>query len=176
MGFAPPVIWLTTILSAVGIVFLIVWELGEKHPIIDLHLFAHRNFAMGKSRLTGRHDRIRSVYFATIVLIPLWRQIDLDYTAIRADPVAAPIGVFGILPAPLAGGCKKVTCAPVTPSPCPILLRVRPVKSASIDSNDALLQAPANFLNRNFAKGAPCVTVALSFTREAGIPAAYFST
>ena len=35
------------IAAVVGISFLIVWELGDKHPIIDLSLFKHRNFAIG---------------------------------------------------------------------------------------------------------------------------------
>lgn len=87
------------ILSILGFVFLIVWELGEKHPIIDLHLFAHRNFTMGTVAVAIGFG----LYFAALVLIPLWLQTDMGYTALWAGWVTAPMGVFGILLAPLLG-------------------------------------------------------------------------
>ncbi|WP_230952974.1 DHA2 family efflux MFS transporter permease subunit [Burkholderia stagnalis] len=97
--FSSPVICTTAILSALGFVLLVVWELGEKHPIIDLHLFAHRNFAMGTLAVAVGFG----LYFAALVLIPLWLQTDMGYNATWAGLVTAPMGVFGILLAPLLG-------------------------------------------------------------------------
>jgi len=41
--------FLQGVLIAVGVALpcLIVWELGERHPALDIRLFAHRNFAVG---------------------------------------------------------------------------------------------------------------------------------
>jgi DHA2 family multidrug resistance protein len=30
----------------------LIWELGERHPALDIKLFAHRNFAIGVACLT----------------------------------------------------------------------------------------------------------------------------
>ncbi|RQR62333.1 MFS transporter [Burkholderia sp. Bp9126] len=43
------------------------------------------------------------LYFAALVLIPLWLQTDMGYNATWAGLVTAPMGVFGILLAPLLG-------------------------------------------------------------------------
>ena len=97
--FSSPVICATAILSALGFIFLVVWERGEKHPIIDLHLFSHRNFTMGTIAVAVGFG----LYFAALVLIPLWLQTDMGYNATWAGLVTAPMGVFGILLAPLLG-------------------------------------------------------------------------
>jgi DHA2 family multidrug resistance protein len=97
--FSSPVICTLAILSALGFILLVVWELGEKHPIIDLHLFSHRNFTMGTIAVAVGFG----LYFAALVLIPLWLQTDMGYNATWAGLVTAPMGVFGILLAPLLG-------------------------------------------------------------------------
>ncbi len=97
--FASPFIVTTALLSALGFVFLIIWELGEAHPIVDLSLFRHRNFAMGTLAVAVGFG----LYFAALVLIPLWLQTDMRYTATWAGLATAPMGVFGILLAPLLG-------------------------------------------------------------------------
>ncbi|MDR5752614.1 MULTISPECIES: DHA2 family efflux MFS transporter permease subunit [unclassified Caballeronia] len=97
--FSSPVISVTAILSALGFIFLVVWELGEKHPIIDLHLFSHWNFTMGTIAVAVGFG----LYFSALVLIPLWLQTDRGYSATWAGLVTAPMGLFGILLAPLLG-------------------------------------------------------------------------
>ncbi|MCI3208664.1 MULTISPECIES: DHA2 family efflux MFS transporter permease subunit [Pandoraea] len=97
--FSSPVICATAICSLLGFIVLIVWELGEKHPILDLTLFRHRNFTMGTIAVAVGFG----LYFAALVLIPLWLQTDMGYTATWAGFVTAPMGVFGILLAPLLG-------------------------------------------------------------------------
>lgn len=89
----------TAIVSAVGFVVLVVWELGEEHPIIDLRLFAYRNFAVGTIAITLGF----SLYFAALVLTPLWLQTNMGYDSIWAGLVTAPMGLFGILVAPFLG-------------------------------------------------------------------------
>ncbi|CAB3748987.1 DHA2 family efflux MFS transporter permease subunit [Paraburkholderia humisilvae] len=97
--FSSPVICATAILSLFGFIFLVVWELGEKHPIVDLRLFAYRNFTMGTIAVAVGFG----LFFGALVLIPLWLQTDMGYNAIWAGLVTAPMGLFGILLAPLLG-------------------------------------------------------------------------
>jgi DHA2 family multidrug resistance protein len=85
-----------------GIIALIVgaawliWELTEEHPIVDLSLFKQRNFAIGTLTLSMGY----AVFFANILLLPLWLQINIGYTATWAGLVAAPSGAVAILLTP----------------------------------------------------------------------------
>ncbi|WP_216361200.1 DHA2 family efflux MFS transporter permease subunit [Caulobacter mirabilis] len=97
--FASPFIVALMVLSAVGFVLLVVWELGEKHPIIDLRLFEHRNFAVGTVAVAIGFG----LYFAALVLIPLWLQTQMGFTSTWAGLVTAPMGVFGVGLAPFLG-------------------------------------------------------------------------
>jgi len=87
---------LTSILSAI---FLIIWELEEENPIIDLRLFCYRNFFLGTVAVAIGFG----LYFAALVLTPLWLQTDMHYTPTWAGLVTAPMGVFGIILAPFLG-------------------------------------------------------------------------
>jgi MFS transporter, DHA2 family, multidrug resistance protein len=107
--FSSPFICIAGLLSLLGFVFLVLWELGEKHPIIDLNLFAHRNFAVGTIAVAVGFG----LYFGALVLIPLWLQTDMGYSAIWAGLVTAPMEVFGILLAPLLGKWVQKTDARV---------------------------------------------------------------
>jgi DHA2 family multidrug resistance protein len=97
--FASPFICATALLAVVGLVTLVIWELGEAHPILDLRLFAHRNFAVGTISVAAGFG----LYFAALVLIPLWLQTSLGYSSTWAGLVTAPMGLFGILLAPFLG-------------------------------------------------------------------------
>jgi DHA2 family multidrug resistance protein len=97
--FASPFIIATTIIAALGFISLVIWELGEEHPIIDLRLFAHRNFAVGTIAVAVGFG----LYFAALVLVPLWLQTSLGYSSTWAGLVTAPMGLFGIFLAPFLG-------------------------------------------------------------------------
>ena len=97
--FASPFICITAILAVVSLVTLVIWELGETHPIIDLRLFGHRNFTVGTIAVAAGFG----LYFASLVLIPLWLQTNLGYSSTWAGLVTAPMGLFGILLAPFLG-------------------------------------------------------------------------
>jgi DHA2 family multidrug resistance protein len=58
------------IVAAVGFLFFLAWELTEKNPIVDLRLFAGRNFLMGTLSLSIAYG----VVFGNVVLLPLWLQ------------------------------------------------------------------------------------------------------
>ena len=87
------------IISAVSLTFLIAWELTEDHPIIDLHLFSNRNFLVGVATLSIGY----LVFFGNVVILPLWLQTQMGYTATWAGLAAAPVGILSIFVTPLVG-------------------------------------------------------------------------
>lgn len=97
--FSSPFIITTTIICILSFIFFVIWELGDKNPIVDLSLFKYRNFTIGTIAVAIGFG----LYFAALVLIPLWLQIDLHYTPTWAGLATAPMGIFGILLAPLLG-------------------------------------------------------------------------
>lgn len=88
-----------SIISTVALSFLIVWELTDRHPIIDLSLFGVRNFAIGTVALTLGY----MVYFSNVVIFPLWLQTQMDYTPTWAGLAAAPVGILPFFLSPLVG-------------------------------------------------------------------------
>lgn len=88
-----------TIISVISLSFLIVWELTDKTPIIDLTLFARRNFTIGTLGLTLGF----LVYFSNVVIFPLWLQTQMGYTPTWAGLAAAPVGVLPFLLTPFVG-------------------------------------------------------------------------
>lgn len=89
--------------ALIGFVVFVVWELTEAHPVVDLRLFARRNFLFGVLALSVAYG----VFFGNVVLMPLWLQQWMGYTATSAGFALAPVGVFAVLLTPLVG--KKVT-------------------------------------------------------------------
>jgi MFS transporter, DHA2 family, multidrug resistance protein len=83
-----------------GIVFLawVIWEATEEHPIVDLSIFMTRNFGLGSLAFALGY----AIFFGNGVLLPLWLQTQLSYTATWAGFVSAPSGVVAILATPLA--------------------------------------------------------------------------
>lgn len=86
-------------ISTISLSFLILWELMEKHPIIDLTLFARRNFTIGTIALTLGF----LVYFSNVVIFPLWLQTQMGYTPTWAGLAAAPVGVLPFILTPFVG-------------------------------------------------------------------------
>jgi MFS transporter, DHA2 family, multidrug resistance protein len=76
--------------------------LTDKHPVVDLRLFKGRNFAFGALALSVAYG----LFFGNVVLMPLWLQQWMGYTATSAGMALAPVGLFAILLTPLVG--KKV--------------------------------------------------------------------
>ena len=92
--------WIVTlaIVSLIGFGAFLLWETTEEHPVVDLSLFENRNFALG----TVVFCLGNGVFIANMLLIPLWLQTQLGYTATWAGLVSAPTGVVAVLMTPLA--------------------------------------------------------------------------
>jgi DHA2 family multidrug resistance protein len=86
------------IVAAVAFAFLIAWELFEGEPIVDLKVFRHPGFTFSVVSLVFTF----AVFFSTIVIIPLWLQSSLGYTATWAGYATAWNGVAAVVLAPVA--------------------------------------------------------------------------
>ena len=88
-----------SVVAAFGIALFLIWELNEPNPIVNLRLFAHRNFAAGTLTLVLAY----SAFFAVNVIVPQWLQRTLGYTAFWAGLAVAPMGVIPVLMTPFMG-------------------------------------------------------------------------
>ena len=100
--FASGQIVLLSVVAVVGLAAFIIWELTDPHPVVDLRLFARRNFVFGALSLSIAYG----LFFGNVVLLPLWLQQFMGYNATTAGMALAPVGVLAILLSPLVG--KKV--------------------------------------------------------------------
>jgi len=87
------------IVAVVGFSFFLVWELTDRHPVVDLRLFARRNFWTSSLAMSLAYG----LFFGNVVLLPLWLQQYMGYTATQAGMVLAPVGVLAILLTPFVG-------------------------------------------------------------------------
>jgi DHA2 family multidrug resistance protein len=95
---ATPIVVLGLV-TVLGFAAWLIWELTERSPIVDLSLFKSRSFAIGTLALCLGY----AVFFGNVVLMPLWLQEQLGYTATWAGLVAAPSGLVAVLLSPFAG-------------------------------------------------------------------------
>jgi DHA2 family multidrug resistance protein len=97
--FESPTIWILSIIAFVSFLFFLIWELTDAKPIIDLRLFAKRNFLGGTLAISVAY----AIFFANLVILPTWIQEYLGYRAVDAGIVTAPLGIFAVLLAPVMG-------------------------------------------------------------------------
>ncbi|WP_153098991.1 DHA2 family efflux MFS transporter permease subunit [Paraburkholderia hayleyella] len=87
------------LIAVVALAFMLVWEMTEKDPVIDLSLFKNRNFALGTTITAFGF----MAFFGSVVIFPLWLQTVMGYTAGLAGLATAPIGLLALVLAPLIG-------------------------------------------------------------------------
>ena len=97
--FGSNVIRTLAVLAVVGIVFLVIWELTDDHPVVDLSLFKTRNFRYGTIAMALGY----MAFFAMTVLIPLWLQTVMGYTPTWAGIATAPVGILALVVSPIVG-------------------------------------------------------------------------
>jgi len=85
------------VVAVVGFTIFLIWELTEKHPVVDLALFARRNFLVSTVAMLLSYG----LFFGNVVLLPLWLQQYMGYTATLAGLVLAPVGLFAIFLTPV---------------------------------------------------------------------------
>lgn len=97
--FASGQIIALAVVSAVGFALFLAWELTDAHPVVDLRLFGTRNFAFGVLATAVGYG----LFFGNVVLLPLWLQQWMGYSATDAGMALAPVGLLAILLTPLVG-------------------------------------------------------------------------
>jgi len=90
------------ICAVIGFLAWVIWELTDRAPAVDLSLFKRRNFAFGTLALCLGY----ALFFANNLLLPLWLQEQMGYTATWAGFVAAPSGIVAVLATPIVGRLK----------------------------------------------------------------------
>lgn len=97
--FGSPLIICLAVSSFVCFCYFIVWELAQKNPVIDLRLFAGRNFTGGTMAISIGYG----VFFGNLVLMPQWLQKDLTYPSMNSGLILAPLGIFAVIFSPIVG-------------------------------------------------------------------------
>ena len=85
-------------IAALGFIAFMIWELTEKNPIVDLKIFRHRGFAAACLTLPLAFGAFQAIN----VLVPLWLQTNMGYTATWAGYIAGFTGVLAVVGAPIA--------------------------------------------------------------------------
>ena len=97
--FASEEIVTLAIIAAIGFVAFLIWELTEAHPIVDLKIFRHRGFVGAALTYAVGFG----AFFASIVLLPLWLQSNMGYTATWAGYATGIMGILAVVCSPLVG-------------------------------------------------------------------------
>jgi MFS transporter, DHA2 family, multidrug resistance protein len=95
--FNSPLIITLSVISVVTFCYFLIWELTARHPVVELKLFKQRNFVVATLALSLGF----AVFFGLNIIMPLWLQTQMGYTAQLAGLVAAPVGLFPLLMSPL---------------------------------------------------------------------------
>jgi len=88
-----------SLIAAAALIFVIVWEWRHKDPIIDLHLFRDRTFAVSNLLMF----MLGFALLGSTLLLPLFSQTLLGYSAEQAGLALMPGGFTIILLLPLVG-------------------------------------------------------------------------
>ena len=97
--FNSPMIVTLACVAVIGFAIFLIWELTEEHPVVDLSLFRSRNFTVSTIAMLFAY----ALFFGNVVLLPLWLQQYMGYTATLAGWVLAPVGFLAIVLSPVVG-------------------------------------------------------------------------
>jgi len=97
--FASTMIATLAIISAIGLIALIVQQLMSKEPIIDLHLFTDRTYSVGVFLMTV----LGFVLYGSLVLLPIMLQTLFGYPSLEAGEAMAPRGIGSLFMMPIVG-------------------------------------------------------------------------
>ncbi len=88
-----------TVISVAALIFVIFWEWHHKDPIIDLHLFRNRTFAAANFLMF----MLGFALLGSTLLLPLFMQTLLGYTAERSGLALMPGGFTIMVAMPIVG-------------------------------------------------------------------------
>ena len=102
--FASELIQLLAVVAAVGFVAFLIWELTEDQPIVDLRIFRYRGFTASAVTFAAGFG----AFFASVVILPLWLQQNMGYTATWAGYATGIMGILAMISAPIVGKATEV--------------------------------------------------------------------
>jgi MFS transporter, DHA2 family, multidrug resistance protein len=97
--FSSPLIVLFSMAMVICMVGMVVWERVHPNPIVNVRLFANRNFAISNALMFT----IGAVLYGSTVLIPQFVQTLMGYSAERAGMVLSPGGFATMAMMPVVG-------------------------------------------------------------------------
>jgi MFS transporter, DHA2 family, multidrug resistance protein len=97
--FSSSAIIACAVVAAVSLILLIIWEMTDPDPVIDLSVFSSRNWLVSTVTLS----LMFGIFFGNIVLTPLWLQQQMGYTATWAGYATAPMGILAVVASPIVG-------------------------------------------------------------------------
>ncbi|HEX7947703.1 MAG TPA: DHA2 family efflux MFS transporter permease subunit [Phenylobacterium sp.] len=95
--FSSPTIVGLAVVAAIGFAAFLIWELTSDNPVVNLRIFRHRGFVVGVTTLSLTFG----AFFASVVLIPLWLQTTMGYTATWAGYAGCLNGVLAVIMSPI---------------------------------------------------------------------------
>jgi len=94
-----------TLISTASFIALVIWELREKLPIINLRVLKNWNFSLGVVLVT----LVGVLSYSPLTLLPLFQQNLMGYTALQSGLAQYPRGIGSMLALPLVGYlCSRV--------------------------------------------------------------------
>lgn len=87
------------VVAGVCLLALVFWELRQERPILNLRVLKNRSFAMGNIFMFMGFFG----FFGSIVLLPLFLQTLMGYTAYLAGVVLGPGGLLALVAMPMVG-------------------------------------------------------------------------
>jgi len=87
------------VIACIALVGVVVWELLQKDPVVDFRMLQNRNFMIS----TVTMFLLGFVLYGSTMLLPVFLQTMLGYTAMRSGLVLSPGGLVIALCMPLVG-------------------------------------------------------------------------
>lgn len=97
--FSSNVIVTLLVVATLSLLFFLIWNHFARYPIVNTSFFRDRNFFFGTAAASIGY----MIFFASSVLLPLWLQTQMGYTAFLSGVAIAPIGIIPILLAAVVG-------------------------------------------------------------------------
>jgi len=93
--------WITvlTVISAVALTALVIYELRVAHPVVDLRVFKVRTYSTGVFLMAV----LGLVLYGSLVILPIMLQTLLGYPALQAGIALFPRGLGSFLTMPIVG-------------------------------------------------------------------------
>jgi DHA2 family multidrug resistance protein len=92
-----------SIIAALSICYLFIWSFTYKKPLFKLSLFKSKVYSLSCLLIFFAY----SLYFAAVVIFPLWLEDILGYTAFKAGLAVAPMGIGALAGALIVGKCMS---------------------------------------------------------------------